>query len=73
MEKDLITKSTVFELFLDFIQISNDLDTVLKILEGQFEQFGLIDQKDNKENSQISLSKLIRNLDKKVDYLNLTE
>jgi hypothetical protein len=34
MEKNLITKSTVFELFLDFIQISNNLDTVLKIIES---------------------------------------
>ena len=69
MLQELITKGTMFELLLDFVQISNDLDKVLFILE----KFGLIDQKDNHENSQVTLSRLIRILDKKIDNLNLTE
>ena len=69
MLKELITKGTMFELLLDFVQISNDVDKVLFILE----KFGLIDQKDNHENSQVTLSRLIRILDKKIDNLNLTE
>jgi hypothetical protein len=42
--KRLIRKSTVFELFLDFVQISNDLDQILTLLEKIFQKFGLLDQ-----------------------------
>lgn len=42
--KRLIRKSTVFELFLDFVQISNDLDQILTLLEKIFKKFGLLDQ-----------------------------
>lgn len=42
--KRLIRKSTVFELFLDFVQISNDLDHILTLLEEIFQKFGLLDQ-----------------------------
>jgi len=68
LAKELITMGTIFELLLDFVQISNDIDKVLLVLE----KFGLIDQKDNQE-SQVTLSRLIRILDKKIDNLSLTE
>jgi hypothetical protein len=40
--KRLIRKSTVFELFLDFVQISNDLDQILTLLEKIFPPSALV-------------------------------
>jgi len=39
LAKELISMGTIFELLLDFVQISNDIDKVLIVLE----KFGLID------------------------------